>query len=149
MDTLKDDLELAIPRIDAGDDRLDTLIRAGRQAVRQRRARIGGALTAGGLVVAGLALGATAMLAQDAPGPDGNQPLAIGPGATRSVTAELTLASLQEVADTCGEVTVDPATKTLTSGGQAVTPTDQLKGDGWVAVEYPCGSDVVRVLQFG
>ena len=155
MQTLKDDLERAIPRPETGGGDLDALVRAGRQSLRRRRARVSGALTAGGLAVAGLGLGVSTMLApdrpQDAEPSAGSASDSAAPVTTRTprpVDVELTLASLRTLADSCGGVTLDANTMTLTSEGETVTATDRVRGDGWVAMEYPCDSDVLRILQY-
>lgn len=156
MDMLRDELERAIPQVDADDHDLHALIGAGRQALRRRRARVSGTLAAGGLVVAGLALGATGVLSQGVPEPGGDRAVATGRSnaeasaspAAEPATVALSLASLQQVADTCGEVTLDPATRTLSNGDRRLSRAGQVEGDGWVAVEFACGADIVRIMQF-
>src|SRR5689334_18423045 len=107
MDTLKDELELAVPRVDPGPAGTEQLLTAGRRAVRRRRARVGGVLAAGGLAVATVAVGAT-----DTPAPDRarqatDPAVATAPGAPRSSSAPevrkvpLSLESVLQVSGRC------------------------------------------------
>jgi hypothetical protein len=141
MDTLKDELELAVPRVDPGPDTLDGLVVAGRRAVRRRRVRAGGLLVGGGLVAASLAVSGPGLLSPD----DGQRvrdpAVATAPGApqssaapTRSFRVRLSLDTLLEVHGKCG---------------RRSTPerVDEARGDGWSAVEFACGGATVRVLR--
>lgn len=152
MDTLKNDLERAIPHFDTTSEGMAALTREGKQALRRRRARVGGAVTTSGLAVAGVAMAASAMFAhggqQDTnatPGGATTAPRTATP--SQPVEAEFSLASLQLVADACGEVTLDPGSKTLTSGGHSVNASEEASGDGWSAAEYACRSDIIRIVQ--
>jgi hypothetical protein len=137
MDTLKDELEHAVPHLDPYDG-LDELVAAGRRAVRRRRARVGGVLAAGGLVVATVAVGASPDRAQRASEPA----VVTAPTAPRSSTTPgepevaLSLASVLEASGRC------PGR----SGGD-LERVGALRGDGWSAVELACGDGSVRVLQ--
>lgn len=153
MDTLKSDLERAIPHFDTTSDGMAALTRDGKQALRRRRARVGGAVTTSGLAVAGVVMAATVMFTQGGqqdtngatPGGATAAPRAARP--SQPVEAEISLASLQKVADVCGELTLDPDSKTLTNDGQAVAASDEANGDGWSAAQYACGPDIIRILQ--
>jgi len=153
MDTLKHDLERAIPHFDKTSHDMAALTRDGKQALRRRRARVGGAVTTGGLAVAGIAIAATVMFA-----PGGQQDTidatpgdaTTAPGTATSsepVQTAISLASLQKVADACGELTLDPESKTLTNNGHTVGASDQASGDGWSAAQYACGADIIRIVQ--
>jgi hypothetical protein len=153
VDTLKNDLERAIPRFDTTSNGMAALTRDGRRALRRRRARVAAVLTTGGLAVAGVAMGATVMFAeggqQDTNGATAGGATSAPRTATSSqpVEADLSLASLQQVADACGPFTLDTASKTLTNDGQIVDASDEAHGDGWSAAQYACGSDILRIVQ--
>lgn len=156
MDTVQHDLDQAIPHLDPADPGLDQLLAAGRQAVRRRRARLGAALAGAAMAVGGVAAGVSVLLPQD-----GGVPAKVDRAATSNpspsssprqeapplVAPPISLASLQGVVDECDLVSIESETGVLTVDGGPLEPTDQVEGEGWVAVEYPCGTDVIRVLQ--
>jgi hypothetical protein len=142
MDTLKDELEHAVPHLDPHGG-LDDLVTAGRRAVRRRRARVGGVLAAGGLAVATVAVGATGAPAPDRAQQATDPAAATAPGAARSSSAPevrkvpLSLESVLEVSGRCP--------------GRSGRELDRVEAlwidDGLAAVEFACGEGSVRVLQ--
>lgn len=152
MDTLKNDLERAIPHFDTTSNDIQALASEGRQALRRRRTRIGALLTTGGLAVAGVAMGGVLIGSQ---GGQHTKDTTAGGGAetvltqtpSEAVSVEISLAGLHQVADSCGELTVDRESNTLTHGGQTVDASDTANGDGWAAAQYACGPDIVRIVQ--
>lgn len=161
MDTLRDELDQAIPRFDPGtgpiEPDLERLVGAGRRAVRRRRARVCSAAV-GGLLVSGLAVAGTGILPSLGPHVE-KDPLVVTdtasatsgtPPADTSQEIELSLASLLEVSRACGRYSrLEAGSGTLTAAGEEVEPTEQVTGSGWSATEFRCGSDVIRLLHGG
>ena len=143
MDTLKDELELAVPRVDPGPAGTEQLLTAGHRAVRRRRARVGGVIAAGGLVVATVAVGAVDVLAPDRAQRATEPAVATAPTAPRASSAPevrkvpLSLESLLEVSGRCPRG----------SGGDLDRIDALWIDDGLAAVELACGEGSVRVLQ--
>lgn len=140
MDTLKDDLERAVPHVDPGPDGVDGLVAAGRRAVRRRRVAAVGLLAGGGLVAASLAIGATTPDDQrEARDPAmATAPGAPQPSATKASGVPLSLESLVEAAGECPR----------SAGGGDPERVVELRDAGrWSAVELACGDGTVRVLR--
>lgn len=143
MDTLKDDLERAVPHVDPGPDRADELVGAGRRAVRRRRAAAVGALAGAGLVAASVATGIAGVTPRD-DRREASDPAAIAASPSRPESREparlrqtpLTLQSLLEVAGRC------PG-----RGGEPERVEALVVEDAYEAVEFECGGGSVRVVR--
>ena len=155
MNTLKHDLERAIPHFDTTSEDITALTLEGKRALMRRRTRVGGGLATSGLAVAGVALGVTAMFTQNGQ-PGSHDVTAALPTAAPAQTVEpqISLASLRQVANACDGFEVRLKTQSqaasqakLIYDGSPVHASQQVDGEGWVAAQYDCGAKIVRVLQ--